>query len=181
MQLIKTFLGQFQNVSGRFAVSDPCYGKDARCRGELDNVRRGTWNAEVGIYDAGDWGKRVALLIATHIGFDEDAEGDYGMKIAEFRVGVDSGQAGIFDALHYRDDSVFDEVEKQNTDSERKGEKWYEFCCNATTNTPFDADVIPFGVVSSTGYGDGVYECNFWLDSNDEIIKVVMTFIGEED
>jgi hypothetical protein len=181
MQIERAYLGQFENVSGRFAISDPCYDVDTWCRGELDDVKKGTWNAEAGIYDAGDWGKRVALLIATHNDYDEDAEGDYLSDVTQFDVGVDSGQAGIFDATHYRDDSVIGYDEPSGGQYSEKGKRWYDLCCRATLYSEHQADVIPYGVVSSSGYGDGVYECTFWLDSTDEVIKVLITFIGEDD
>jgi len=180
MHINKIFLGQFENISGQFAISDPCYDVDVWCRGELSDVKKGMWNAEAGIYDAGEWGKRVALLIATHVDYDENAEDDYISKAAEFEVGVDSGQTGIFDVAHYRDDSIFCSGAVKN-ERDEKGEVWYGHCCNATCNTANHAGIIPFGVVSSSGYGDGGYDCTFRIDSNNEIIKVVITFISEED
>jgi hypothetical protein len=180
MQINRTFIGQFENISGRFAISDPCYGIDVWCRGELSDVKKGMWNAEVGIYDAGEWGKRVALLIAIHVDYNDDAEGDYVSKVADFEVGVDSGQAGIFDASHYKDDSVF--VNGTVVDGQaEKGNTWYDHCCNVTLDPPNYAGIIPFGTVSCSGYGDGGYDCTFWRDTNNEIIKVVITFITEDD
>jgi len=180
MQINRNFLGQFENISGRFAISDPCYDIDVWCRGELSGVKKGMWNAEVGIYDAGDWGKKVALLIVTHVDYDDDAEGDYISKIADFEVGVDSGQAGIFDVSHYRDDSVFDDGAVEDGQAE-KGGIWYDHCCSITLDPTNHAGIIPYGAVSSSGYGDDGYDCTFWLDSNNEIIKVVITFIVKED
>ena len=180
MQINRISLGQFENISGRFAISDPCYDTNVWCRGELTQVRKGKWNAEVGIYDAGNWGRRVALLIATHEDYDEDAEGNYQLETAPFEVGVDSGQAGIFDAIHYKDDSIFWNRGNPVHDYGDNGEKWYGFCCDATLNTEHQADVIPFGVVSSSGFGDGGYDCIYFTDTNGEIIKTIITFIDED-
>ena len=38
-------LGKFDVVSGRLAVSDPCYDEDVWCRGELENAKNGYWLA----------------------------------------------------------------------------------------------------------------------------------------
>jgi hypothetical protein len=181
MTIYKIPLGQFENVSGRFALSDPCYKTDVWCRGELDNVRKGTWNAEIGQCELEFWGKRPAILTATHSSFDEDAEGDYSQDTADFEVGVDSGQAGIFDAAHYRDDSVFPPGFRPNSDYGNGKDVWYGFCCDTTLNAECQAGVIPFGTVSSSGFGDGGYECTFWKDSDGEIIKVIIVFIYEDN
>ena len=38
-------LGSFEVVSGKLAVSDPCYDTDVWCRGELENCKLGNWVA----------------------------------------------------------------------------------------------------------------------------------------
>jgi len=178
MQVDRVYLGQFECISGRFAISDPCYTTDVWCRGELENVKKGMWNAEVWKCDAGRCGKRVALLTATHAAFRENAKGDI-METANFEVGVDSGQAGIFDAAHYRDDSVLGDYTKPHYDFEESGDKWYEFCCDKTL-AKAQAGVIPYGVVSCSGFGDGDYVCTYCVDSNGETVKVTITFITED-
>ena len=175
MLITRKSVGSFVNESGRFAISDPCYEPDVWCRGELENIKAGTWNAEVGMTDAGSgWGVRVAMLIATHESCDEDAGIDLTERRAEFEVGVDSGQAGIFDAKYYRDDSVFGVSEGDET-----GEVWYDHCCSATLSEA-RVGIIPFGVVSSSGYGDGGYECVYYTDADNHVVKVVVQFIYEE-
>jgi len=174
-------IGQFECVSGKFAISDPCYETDVWCRGELDNIKIGTWNADIGTCDIKDWGTRVGLLIATHESFDEDAEGDLTEHTAQFEVGVDSGQAGIFDAQYYRDDSIVPVVKasKSDFDDIKAGSRWYGLCCGAT-DQEHHAGVIPYGVVSSSGYGDGGYDCVYYTDTSDQVVKVVITFIGDD-
>ena len=173
MTVTRKTIGSFECVSGKFAVSDPCYDTGVWCRGELENIKRGKWNAEVGMVDAGEWGIRVGLLSAQHESCDEDAKGDLTEHAAEFEVGVDSGQAGIFDATHYRDDSVF----SQNG-AGQSGDIWYDHCCNRTLDAEC-AGVIPFGVVSSSGYGDGGYECVYYTDTEGLVVKIIIQFIED--
>ena len=54
-----------------------------------------------------------------------------------YRAGADAGQIPSEDAL----------------------EAWYNSCCNQTLHTDHYAGVIPHGVVSNSGYGDGGYIC----------------------
>jgi len=177
MNIIRKPIGNFECVSGKLTVSDPCYDTDVWCRGELDNTMLGTWDAEAGIVDAGEWGTRVALLTAQHESYDEDAEGDLTEHIAEFEVGVDSGQAGIFDAKYYRDDSVFGSDKPMfEVGITEPGGVWYGFCCDVTLSNEL-AGIIPYGVVSSSGYGDGRYWCVYYTDTDDFVVKVTIQFI----
>ena len=165
-------LGLFEMVSGRMAVSDPCYDRNAWCRGELEGVLNGTWRAQAVEQDSG---KRIARLIAFHE--------DYAyaklprMERADFEVGVDSGQAGLFDARHYRDDSVA--WEPATSPFGGRGAAWYELCCR-TTSTPMHGGVIPYGAVSNSGYGDGCYGCTFWRNDDGKVVRVEIEFIRSE-
>jgi hypothetical protein len=71
-------------------------------------------------------------------------------------VGVDSGQAGIFDASNYRNDNVIVGM-PENAHICGKLDKFYGACCDVTLGD-VGAGVIPFGFVSSSGWGDGGYE-----------------------
>ena len=71
-----------------------------------------------------------------------------------FKVGVDSGQAGVFDKPFYRAGADAGQIP-----SEDALEAWYNSCCNQTLHTDHYAGVIPHGVVSNSGYGDGGYIC----------------------
>ena len=178
MNMTRKTIGSFECVSGKFAVSDPCYDTDVWCRGELENIKRGKWSAEAGMVDDGKWGLRVALLSAQHESYDEDAEGDLAEYAAEFEVGVDSGQAGIFDAKHYRDDAVFgDSKPKFKAGDTGPGDVWYDHCCDKTIGGS-RAGVIPYGAVSSSGYGDGGYGCVYYTDAEGLVVKVAVQFIG---
>jgi len=91
------------------------------------------------------WGDRIARVVVEHV----EHAGAAGYQKLDFEVGVDSGQAGVFDLSHYWNDSVAPEVAPE--------EVWYSMCC-AVTLSECSAGVVPFGAVSSSGYGDGGYD-----------------------
>ena len=169
-------LGSFEVVSGKLAVSDPCYEVDVWCRGELENCRTGTWVASVLEKHMGSWGHRICKLIAVH----EDYVNEKMSKgqCMGFDVGVDSGQAGLFDASHYRDDAVLPTHDKLK--DKDPSEIWYDHCCNITLS-PLSAGVLPYGVVSSSGYGDGSYDCFVCRNEYGQIIRAEIEFIPEDD
>lgn len=167
----KVALGKFEVHSGRMIVSDPCYAENLWCCNTLETVHNGTWKAYV-IYDAADEYQRVVCLIVEH----ESAESlPEIMEDAPFCVGVDSGQAGFFDAAHYRDDRLID---LHRTSTER-ADLWYERCCQLTLARQ-QAGVLPYGTVSSSGYGDGCYDCFYQRDALGYIVRAEILFIDAE-
>lgn len=57
---------------------------------------------------------------------------------------------------------------------------WYEMCCDKTLSNE-NAGVIPGGVVSSSGYGDGGYDAFIAKNSNGQVIGVKIVFLLEEE
>lgn len=173
-------LGSFEVVSNQVRVSDPCYNLDTWCAGTINKVKRGTWVARVIKSDEGSWGNRCAILVAHHkdhpVSFDS-----INFAIENIKVGVDSGQAGIFDIQHFRDDNVAKDVEKYMEEDEQicTDEPWYSLCCDRTLDGD-GAGVIPFGCVSSSGFGDGSYDC-FTIETNNEITAIKIEFINENE
>jgi len=122
---------------------------------------RGTWCQ--GILDHvknGEWiaevverGDRIFELHANHISNPNATQNQKSLKRAEFEVGVDSGKAGIFDSKHYRDDNPLS---------------------NAT-------GIVPYGCVSSSGYGDGSYVCYYHKNEDGEIDGIMIGFDDVSD
>lgn len=145
-------------------VSDPCYGTDVWCSGVVDNVKEGTYNVDINLSDEGMWGNRVKSLTAIH----SEYSGHSIIERAPFEVGVDSGQAGIYDEDYYRQYHSEDDC---NND-------WYHDICQLTD---------PFGtkddkcVVSSSGFGDGGYDCFLLRDKNNEVVGFQIVFIEDEE
>lgn len=161
-------LGTFEVVSGRLIVTDPCYAENIWCCNALETVRNGTWNARV-VYDSDSIYPHVTRLIAEHESADSLPEL---MEDAPFNVGVDSGQAGFFDAAHYRDDRAI----APNCAPTEHADLWYEHCCQITLARQ-QAGILPYGAVSSSGYGDGCYDCYFQRDAFGYIIRAEILFI----
>jgi hypothetical protein len=134
-------------LSGTAIVSDPCYDREVRCMEKDIPTLPGRYCAYIVISDEGDWGNRVASLIAVHEDF-RDADDLYQpWETLSDEIGVDSGQCGIFDDSAYPQHktdpgfgSFYDEVGELTMNEDQGGILFNER-----------------GAVSSTGYGDGGY------------------------
>ena len=101
-------------------VSDPCYGLGTWCQGVLENVLPGVYDCSVEYSDEGDWGIRVVAIEVTH----KSCRGKFiVLDLEDFEVGVDSGQAGIFDYEYYA------KYHKDSTESEHVDDDWYDMVC----------------------------------------------------
>lgn len=165
MKTSQKFVGSFQVTGGELLLSDPCYNPDGNCNSVVQNSANGKWNGSVHLTDIRGWGRRVAVLEAEHEDFlqkriiSTTIDGD---------LGVDSGQMGIFDAVKYP-------VEPREYDNE---EAFYRRVCEMTN----PAGVIDnFGIVSSSGFGDGCYDFHVHRDKDGVAWKVTIFFIDEED
>lgn len=158
-------------LGNRVRISDPCYGTKVWCSGELTNVKEGTYVVGAPKIDCGEWGQRVALLFAIHKDYSDIQLGTF--EIADIDVGVDSGTAGIFDAEYY---------EQYHTENEADDD-WYDEAGAVTFSQEQFGTIGGKGVVSSSGYGDGSYDCAVYRNSEGQIIGIAIIFIteGEDD
>ena len=110
-------------LGSKVMVSDPCYGLNTWCQGVLDNVLAGEYECTVEHSNEGEWGIRVSAIEVTH----KNYKGKFMEMYPEsFEVGVDSGQAGIFDYDYYC---------KYHTDANERDhvdDDWYDRICNTT-------------------------------------------------
>lgn len=142
----------FQVKSGTVACSDPCYGSpDVKVP-----AKNGEWVAHVETSDEGSWGRRVSKILVHHVEFSPVGNR---YQTESHTISVDSGQAGVFDG------EIFDGDD----------EDFYEKCCKATLGKK-GYGYIPMGFVSSSGYGDGGYECVVYK-KNGLAVGVEVTFI----
>ena len=156
-------LGEFELTTPVMRVSDPGYDRDVWCCGTIHDCKVGTWEAAILKKDQGDWGVRVAVLaVRFKDGGPKFTTINRAMCNATGKwvnsgidVGVDSGQAGFYDDTRYRDNSIFDGLTPAKSDF---GDEWFNHCCDCTLSS-MQAGVIPYGVVSTSGYGDGSYDC----------------------
>lgn len=202
-------------LGAKVMISDPCYGLGTWCQGILENVLSGQYDCNVEYSDEGTWGTRVSAIEVTHV----DYKGKFLMLLLEdFEVGVDSGQAGIFDYEYYAKYHM-DATERPHVDDD-----WYDMVCDLTYTMVENPDYEEFcyeltdgsveelkkrfdaffeyqdsiksikhiskfdgnttdglGLVSSSGYGDGVYNC--WAAKNEDgkVVAIRVEFIDEYD
>src|SRR5690606_25054488 len=95
-------------------------------------------------------------------------------KACDFVVGVDSGQAGVFDFAVYKDDES-----AKGKSNFIEDEPWYSTCCDQTLSDQ-QAGVIEGGAVSSSGYGDGLYTAYYAIDANKEVVAIKIVFMEDE-
>jgi hypothetical protein len=171
----------FEVKSGVMVCSDPCYSLDTWCMGIVENVKNGTWLASIETSDEGDWGVRIATLEVRHNDFK-----DTNLKFVDelpFTGGVDSGQFGFFDKEFYRNDESAKDLPKYGFGDEfdkESGDIWYRACCDLTLGKE-RWGVLPNGVVSSSGYGDGSYGVFGEKNAEGEYVAFKVVFIwGDE-
>lgn len=117
-------------LGDKVRVSDPCYDIDTWCAGTLENVLQGKYQCYSQDVDTGDWGIRVASIEVRHENY-LDIEPT---ELQDIDVGVDSGQAGIYDLDYFI-----------KAREDKKGEDaWYERVCEITYKYVTNPDYVPF-------------------------------------
>jgi hypothetical protein len=160
-------IGTFEVESGKLIVSDPCYDRGTWHKGEIKDVRNGTWVAEVVLEDEHEWGMRVKEVTAYLKGH-ANIEASELLKAA---IDVDSGQVGIFC------DSAYPEGE---TGEYEDLKTFYGRACDSTDN-PLGAGIVDgHGVCSSSGFGDGSYSVCLKRDWDGKVVEVQIVFIENE-
>jgi len=172
--------GIFRVKSGKVVVSDPCYDRDVWCKGIIEDVRNGEYKAKIICSDnTGGWGKRCFYLIAHLDSFPYPFHDNPLWEKESFEVGVDSGQAGIYDEAEY----------KGGEDDYGDG-GWYDQNCNLTSDienkTLRLGGVLSGGVVSSSGCGDGGYDC-YTIKKDGQVVAIMIDYgmdnvqVGEDE
>lgn len=161
-------------LGAEVVVSDPCYGLGTWCQGVINNVAPGTYQCNVEYYNDALWGTRVSAIEVINESYYFN-EIDY-LEV-NFEVGVDSGQAGIFDYSYY------EENHKKNNNGRVLNENWYDRVCSLTnTNNKLTGNTIDgLGFVSSSGYGDGSYYCYVAHDIDENVIAIRVEFIDPDE
>jgi hypothetical protein len=158
-------------INNAVMVSDPCYEPGTWGQGVIQNMLAGTYIVDGEILDMQTWGNRVSKISICHE--------DYINRISvldseDFIVGVDSGQAGIYDLEYYL--NLWENTQKQDD--------WYTRVCYLTYddekgflwNTIDDK-----GIVSSSGFGDGFYTCLTARNADGKVVYVEIDYGIEED
>jgi hypothetical protein len=128
----------------------------------IEDCRTGQWQSTIERQHFGSWGNRIVRLTVNHVDGGNGPE-----ETADFEVGVDSGQAGVFDDRFYSGDSDSDDG-------------FYDECCRLTLSKK-GAGVLAHGAVSTSGLGDGGYEAYFNRDANGKCYSISIVFIGDDE
>jgi len=178
----------FEITSGKAVLSDPCYELGTWCQGVIDNVKNGKWVAILEQSDEGAWGTRNSILMSLNVeAMKNNPKLEMQLmssgELLSFDGGVDSGQFGHFDFANYRKDETAVDLPKVWDDEweSQEGDKFYRACCFQTLEKEDSFGVLPFGCVSSSGYGDGSYPTYGIKDENGEYVGFMTIFIGDED
>lgn len=158
-------------LGNKVMVSDPCYGLNTWCQGELENVLPGTYDCKIEYSDECDLGIRAAAIEVTH----QEYDGVIRFEPEDFEVGMDSGQAGIFDYDYYC------KYHKDFKKRDHVDDYWYDKVCKITLAKNQAGTTDDLGFVSSSGFGDGSYVCYTAKNKNGEIVAIRIEFITNED
>ena len=151
-------------VESDLVIADPCYIDTERINKNTDQFgvvyvegASGSWIAEVEYSDEGEWGERVSRLVARRKNAGSTIHYD---KIRG--LGVDSGQMSIIP------------VERTPLD--------YDGLCAEHNKYDYHAQILDYGggVVSSTGFGDGVYDGFVEYDSSGPS-EITVQFIWDDE
>ena len=171
-------------------VTDPCYDTNTWCQAKVENVLEGKYDTFCNKVDTGDWGKRNASLIAIHKNYRGE---EMKWEIYPAEIGVDSGQAGIFDIRDYKKDGLEMELPTTMYDGDSfDSDKWKSFFSNDfEEGNDFYKKMCKFtlseqgwgnyasGVVSRSGFGDGAYVLRVAKDKG-KVVGFFIDFAVEE-
>jgi hypothetical protein len=167
-------IGHFAVESGKLIVTDPCYStEDMEMQVHLSNVKSGQWKASISYTDD----EVVETLTVFFAGKKPSGK----WHVCDRLIGVDSAQAGIFDAaLFGRDESIPGEVENvYGIEMDEEGLKYYVACSDKVASDD-QGGIIPGGAIAMSGYGDGMYEVSIKYNISKEIVAVMINFSDEE-
>ena len=183
-------------------VSDPCYSLGTWCQALVDNLKPGKY---IGYMKKADFGPggfggiRVTDIWITHTDYPHL----YPVKILDetIDIGVDSGQAGIYDREYYEkhhtpelNERWYDKQFNLIYEYDIKGKKFREPCPVINKKTNKLEWVYPDpkkpkqerrlgivmdrkGVVSLSGFGDGSYDLYARKNKEGQIIGLRINFI----
>jgi hypothetical protein len=156
-------------------VTDPCYTVGTWCQTKLTNVLPGRYYAFMtGTFQMyGERNTGVAVIHEDYITKQPKPWYQHG------HIGVDSGQAGIFSAESYKNDSLVESMNPPNIDfvipgDKEPGDLWYETICKFTLGD-VSWGVYDQGIVSSSGMGDGEYSFSV-QKAKGKIIAIAIDF-----
>ncbi|KAG2389619.1 hypothetical protein C9374_014179 [Naegleria lovaniensis] len=114
---------------------------------------------------------------------EQELEG--GWYVMKLGVGVDVAMAGIYDQQYFNDASTLELEKKQKPSALDLNFKfsfqseWQEYVSKVMEQRGYPSSIpVPYGIISSSGYGDGCYACLF-KKSEDHVVAVKLVFVNE--
>jgi hypothetical protein len=155
-------------LGNKVVISDPCYDSDVWCILKDLPVVPGTYEAHI---EFDTESMRVLSLTVWHKDYLPDEATCADEEYLPDTIGVDSGQAGIYDAdyfYHYHDRAVY------TSDAYND---WYTAACSCTTSDTNYADIMDDScVISRSGWGDGSYALSVNRNDNGDIIAITVSY-----
>lgn len=151
------------NLQNKVIICDPIYHPDTLCLHKVDNMLPGSYTCTCALLEFDD-DARVAYLLIHHQKYPSIR----GFKLISDIIGVDSAHAGFFDFDFYAAQFLSDEAY----------DKWLD---ESSVHHDAVAKIIQDkGVVSRTGYGDGLYSL-YSRTVNGFTVALKLVFIEEEE
>jgi len=183
-------VGGFTLESTTMRVSDPLYDKSVWCSGIIEDCIPGQWTGAVSYIDNKFFGHRVSMLMAAAEEYADAAFEVFSkitvnektgritvprsLYLADIDVGVDSAHCGLFDDGSYQDNtSITGMPEPVEIWSESR---WVNQCFDVAKNED-KAGVMPNGIISESGVGDGSYYAYAWKNNQGQVSGVVVVFL----
>ncbi|KAF0979758.1 hypothetical protein FDP41_000911 [Naegleria fowleri] len=137
------------------------------------------WIVPEGTYQPNDRSRKIE----KNEFHEKELEG--GWYVMKLGVGVDVAMAGIYDQKYFNDASVLELEKKQNRSAIDLNFKfsffseWQEYVNKVMEQRNYPNSIpVPYGIISSSGYGDGCYACLF-KKSEDQVVAVKLVFVNE--
>lgn len=159
--------------SGKIIVTDPYSEKPKdtdvfRLSVILDNCEIGEWTTDVikrNQGDSNDVNDRIEFLCTSYKNAPAYESGEW--KNIGLGIGVDVGMVGIFDEKYYPDDP--DELDKFS-------EEVSSLIGGVAGFTTVKRKDIVMGCASSSGWGDGIYDCYIRKNAKNKIDGVIIDY-----
>lgn len=165
-------------TKNKLVVSDPCYTLNTWCLIVLNNMLEGNYRCFFERNE--DSGISESWIVHENYKVNKETIDDF----VDY-IGVDSGQAGYFDYEYFEKYS-----DLKSTNPDKYNEEYYLKICNLTYSyfEEIERNSVSGGItsnneafVTSSGYGDGCYECFVKRNKENKIIAVKIVFIEYDD
>lgn len=161
---------------GRIVVADPCYvdKDDGDTPSEVIANRANSYDGWGAVLDkaAGEWIGEVVIL--------DDSRTGWGERVATLRLTRKNRSSGHYNYLEYVGEAGVDSGQMYAAGVEHLPVD-YDVLLNQYPEDPVHMLASQGGIVSSTGYGDGVYAVLACRNSDGRLDSVEVRFIDDED